>query len=127
MTRCRIHAIRLKPGPTAPRLARAAVGRLLNGFDRAVVERALLVTSEVVTNAVIHARGTHTILLEATVTADRVRIVVEDGDEHTPNLVAQPSASGGFGLRIIDDCSDAWGYAPRDDGKGVLFELALDP
>jgi anti-sigma regulatory factor (Ser/Thr protein kinase) len=99
------------------------IRRLLAGHDTDTVERALLLTSEAVTNAVLHAATAITV--EAHAANDRLRVVVADGDERAPTTLAPRGAGGGFGLHIIDALADDWGVAPRDDGKAVWFEVSL--
>jgi hypothetical protein len=59
------------------------------------------------------------------------RVEVEDHDTHLPEPAQQPGASGGFGLRIIDNFARSWGTSPIDvanrrdshRGKVVWFEV----
>jgi anti-sigma regulatory factor (Ser/Thr protein kinase) len=88
-----------------------------------VLDRALLLTSEVVTNAVLHARTPLTLTIHDDGT--RLRVDVEDGDERPPVKLPQSGPSGGFGMHIVEQLSDNWGVAPRDDGKVVWFEMAV--
>jgi anti-sigma regulatory factor (Ser/Thr protein kinase) len=123
MDRRRIRALRLKPGPTAPHLARNAIRQLLAGCDSDAIDRALLITSEAVTNAVIHAATEITV--NAEVVENRLRVDIEDGDEQIPVPRTPRGARGGFGLHVIGQLASRWGVAPRDNGKAVWFELSL--
>jgi anti-sigma regulatory factor (Ser/Thr protein kinase) len=125
MDRRRNRLLHLEASPAAPGLARSAVRQLLAGRDPDVIERALLITSEAVTNAVIHAAAAITI--EALVANDTLRVMVEDGNDDMPTAGAPRGARGGFGMHIIDELADSWGVAPRDDGKAVWFEISLAP
>jgi anti-sigma regulatory factor (Ser/Thr protein kinase) len=123
MDRRRIRALRLTPDLTAPRLARSAIRQLLAGRDGDTIDRALLVTSEAVSNAVIHAATE--IILDAELEGDHLRVTIEDGDERAPVPRPPAGSHGGFGLHVIDELADAWGVAPRDDGKAIWFEMSL--
>lgn len=111
--------VRLRACPESVADARAEVGAL-PVLDAESREALLIVVSELVTNAVRHA-GVPTeapVTLRATRLGDRVRVEVIDGGRgFDPEQVArvQPSAAGGFGLRIVDQLSDRWGVV-RDGG-----------
>jgi anti-sigma regulatory factor (Ser/Thr protein kinase) len=117
--------LRLVPGPTAPRLARTAVRRALSGLDADVVERAMLLTSELVTNGVLHAATPLTLTLRAE--GDALRVEVEDRDRTLPAPVPEEQSGphGGFGLHIVERMAANWGCAPLDNGKTVWFEMPL--
>ncbi|MGH8928741.1 MAG: ATP-binding protein, partial [Acidimicrobiia bacterium] len=78
--------------------------------------------SELVTNAVLHARTPF--LVKVTVAPDLIRVSVTDGDRTQP-LMKQHGLSDptGRGLRIVDAMADRWGVDPDVDGKTVWFEL----
>jgi anti-sigma regulatory factor (Ser/Thr protein kinase) len=81
-----------------------------------------LVVSELVTNAVVHARSAPEVT--ATATDGDVHVDVYDGDR-SPPVVREPAeggTSGGFGLRIVDALSDRWGWEPTTAGKRVWAE-----
>ncbi|SDQ52090.1 ATP-binding protein [Quadrisphaera sp. DSM 44207] len=86
-------------------------------------DSALLCTSELVTNAIVHGRSE--VRLTVTTSAGRVRIEVGDDNSRHPTL--QPADDGaldGRGLFIVDLLATRWGV--RDDaiGKVVWFELS---
>lgn len=110
---------------TAPADARRFVARTLTEqLGREDVETAVLVTSELVTNAVVHAQAGCELLLRGTPTS--LTISVSDP-------VPSPSARGRFpaelpvgrGLRLLEVLSRRWGVDSRDDGKTVWCELAV--
>ena len=87
-------------------------------------ETAVLLVSEVVTNALRHTSGQ--VDLELWRFPDRVRVEVCDETSRTPVV----SLSGlleesGRGVPLIDGLSDRWGTSPHGDGKVVWFELDL--
>jgi two-component sensor histidine kinase len=84
----------------------------------------LLCISEVVTNAVRHARtvGRLTVSRKGLI----VKVEVADGSSAMP--VPQPpsaAATTGRGLRILDQLSLRWGTRRTDQGKVVWFEFDL--
>ncbi len=92
-------------------------------------EDALLVVSELVTNAVRHSgcKPLETIVLNTRVTDRCVRIAVHDPGRSadTPEARREPAGpDGGLGLRLVEEVSDRWGVE-RPDGRWVWAELAL--
>ena len=83
-------------------------------------------TTELVTNAVEHARTPFTVTVD--LTGDRVRVEICDGDAAQPVTVHAPSETdvGGRGLRIVATLSDRWGVEPDVGGKSVWFERTSD-
>lgn len=89
---------------------------------------ALLLTSELVTNAVLHGRSEVCVEIEGEVDADGgvVRISVLDENSRRPAQVPQdPDALDGRGLALVHAIADRWGVEERPMGKAVWFELAL--
>src|SRR4051812_36051536 len=110
-------SVRLAARPTAPRSARQTVRRALAGFDPRAVERAMLLTSELVTNGVLHAATP--LRLTLSIDGDTLRVEVDDLDA-TPAVPVpeeQSGPHGGFGLHIVERLASAWGCMPRDDRK----------
>jgi anti-sigma regulatory factor (Ser/Thr protein kinase) len=107
----------------APRTARNAVRQALPDTDPRVVERAMLLTSELVTNAVIHAATPLT--LDVTVGPALLHVLVGDGDQRLPVPSVTRGPQGGYGLQIVEELADAWGTTPSAAGKSVWFELTL--
>jgi anti-sigma regulatory factor (Ser/Thr protein kinase) len=94
-------------------------------LDRAGV--ALLVLSELVTNAVLH--GTAPIQVAVTSYDDILRIEVTDGDPSTDRLVVQHGRTdrpGGRGLHIVNSLARDWGMTVHPEGKTVWAEVGLD-
>jgi PAS domain S-box-containing protein len=104
-------------------MARKLVRRTLSdaGHDD-LVDAAELVTSELVTNALVHA-GTH---IEVTVVLrpDSVRVEIADGSPHLPTAREYGATAGtGRGLVMVEEMADFWGVAPDHPGKVVWFEI----
>lgn len=124
--------LRLAANPAAPSRARAEIHeamRQLPGEDIAV---AALLTSELITNAVIHAPPGEdgTVRLLITTSPERLRIDVADGGSGFDPKRPQPRRpdQGGRGLLLVDALSGRWGAGPlTEDGFrfGVWFELDL--
>lgn len=87
-----------------------------------------LLTSELVTNALVHA-GTE-ISLSISRSGDRLRVEVGDGGAMIP-ASAPPGHDGenGRGLQLIDAVATDWGVDPAEGGKLIWFELsaAVEP
>lgn len=108
--------------------ARRFVGSCLVGWGHDLqMDVAVLLTSEVVTNAVLHG-GPHTagaeVVVEVDVSPVRVRVVVSDEGLGRPTL-GRPVANdlSGRGLRLVDSMSSSWGMTPNATGKSVWFEV----
>ena len=112
------------PHPTSARAARQFVSAELTGraSDEAK-DTACLLTSELVTNAVIHARTD----IEVSVRRSngRLRVEVSDQNSKRPALVSVPAdATTGRGLLLVEMMSATWGIDDDRSGKLVWFELA---
>jgi anti-sigma regulatory factor (Ser/Thr protein kinase) len=87
-------------------------------------ETALLLVSELVTNAVLHADGRP--VLDVEVEPDRLRISVSDVGRGAPQVQTNnPLLSDhGRGMLLVDTLSTRWGTEPKTPrGKCVWFEL----
>jgi sigma-B regulation protein RsbU (phosphoserine phosphatase) len=114
----------------APVRARRFVGELLASADLAdLCDEAQLLTSELVTNALVHSASA----LEVTVstTSGGVTVRVEDAD--TGPITASHIESdetlveGGRGLVLVHELAEAWGTEHRAGRKAVWFRLSLAP
>jgi anti-sigma regulatory factor (Ser/Thr protein kinase) len=91
-------------------------------FPAPVPDQLVLIGSELVTNAVLHARSELTLTLE--LREDRVRISVKDRSKAPPTLRHyRPDALTGRGLGVVAALSDRWGASTAPDGKVVWAEL----
>ncbi|MFJ6793624.1 ATP-binding protein [Streptomyces sp. NPDC091268] len=86
-------------------------------------EDALLLVSELLTNASLHGGGCHELLLTAD--GDALRIEVCDGSTSLPARLPAPQRGvpGGRGLFIVERLSDRWGSRPYGPGKAVWAEI----
>ncbi len=87
-------------------------------------EVALLLTSELVTNAIRHA-GTPFEVDVVLTPGGQVRVSVSDASAVLPHpVVAAPEAQSGRGLFFVEHYSQSWGVEPTRTGKRVWFVLA---
>jgi anti-sigma regulatory factor (Ser/Thr protein kinase) len=94
-------------------------------FPQPAGEQLALIGSELVTNAVLHARTELTLTLE--LRDDRVRISVKDRSNAPATLRHyRADALTGRGLGVVAALSDSWGVSAAADGKVVWAELAAD-
>lgn len=91
------------------------------GLD-AAVDVAVLLASELATNAVRYARTPVTVWLAQR--PDRIVLSVEDASPE-PATVRHPGAleEGGRGLELVEALADGWGERGRGNGKLVWAEI----
>jgi anti-sigma regulatory factor (Ser/Thr protein kinase) len=114
--------------PASASTARAFVRDLLAAWDCDTEEDvAVLLTTELVSNAVRHA-ATRLALDVRRGDDDVVRVEVRDGDVRLPEL-RRPDvdATGGRGLVLVDALARRWGAEADGHGKVVWFELGQRP
>jgi anti-sigma regulatory factor (Ser/Thr protein kinase) len=112
--------------PAARRFVRARLEDAVHGpADGSVdVDAATLLVSEVVTNAILHARSAVTLTVD--VAGDSVRITVRDGSPVPPRVHRfAPTAATGRGMFLLDRLARRWGVDadPVTGGKVVWFEV----
>jgi anti-sigma regulatory factor (Ser/Thr protein kinase) len=122
-------AIRISLPQTAasPSEARHLVGRFAAENDmRNESGAALLVLSELVTNAVLH--GAEPIEVVVSRYGDVLRIEVSDGGSRTDGVVPRSwddPRPGGRGLHIVNSLATRWGTTDNTSGKTVWAEIGL--
>ena len=88
-----------------------------------LLDTAQLLTTELVANAIIHARSAVTVT--ARLGDERLRVEVADtGAGALKMREADMDDTGGRGLLLIEALSAAWGTSADGDGKLVWFELS---
>jgi anti-sigma regulatory factor (Ser/Thr protein kinase) len=124
--RQRLRRISLSAGPAAAAEARTQVRAALLAWDLQVdASVAVLLTSELVTNAIRHEAG-DTIVLDIGCACGELRVDVHDTSCAMPALVNAPAdAETGRGLMLVASLSNDWGCYRTRAGKAVYFELAL--
>ena len=86
------------------------------------VDDGLLVFSELVTNAVRHAGGATRIVIRHD--DETLRFEVHDSTHSIRERRAVGSGDGGFGLRIVDQLCERWGWDQTATGKTVWSEMS---
>jgi anti-sigma regulatory factor (Ser/Thr protein kinase) len=89
-----------------------------------MVDTALLLVSEVITNAIVHGEGRP--VLDIDVSPHVLRVTVTDDNPVLPRVRRDNPllAPGGRGLHLVDTLSTRWGTDRRvPTGKSVWFEL----
>ncbi|MCU1674904.1 MAG: hypothetical protein JWN77_3017 [Frankiales bacterium] len=85
-------------------------------------DRAVLLTSELVTNALIHSTGDQR--LTVTTRSGGVRVEVGDDSTVLPVLRGQDDqANGGRGVQLLERCASTWGWRLTSRGKCVWFDI----
>jgi anti-sigma regulatory factor (Ser/Thr protein kinase) len=120
-----IDATTLAPDASTPSRARRFVELALHRWNCAHVgDDVALLTSELVTNAVLHARSPVRVAIARV--AGGVRVEVGDGSINAPVVSHYPlDAQTGRGLAMVDAAASAWGVDRRDGGKVVWFEVRV--
>jgi serine/threonine-protein kinase RsbW len=123
-TRWRLH-LTLPVADRSVRLARQATRIGLAAWRLAHVEEtAVLLVSELVTNAVRHARGSGAVTLDLHASRTWLRIEVRDADRHWPQpRIPDESDESGFGFVLVDALAGKWGVRETETGKAVWAEL----
>jgi anti-sigma regulatory factor (Ser/Thr protein kinase) len=120
--------VRLTAGPTAAREARRQVRAAIRTWDiPADPDLAVLLTSELVTNALRH-EVTGIVMLAITWSGGQLRVDVHDTSRALPMLVDAPvDAETGRGLMLVSTLSAEWGFYRTPAGKAVYFTIAFQP
>jgi anti-sigma regulatory factor (Ser/Thr protein kinase) len=121
----RIRRLALPSDASAVRLARQVTRDALAAWHLGQLEEAaVLLVSELVTNAVRHANDTGAIGLELASTGTRLRVEIQDGDPSwRPMDSPADSGESGYGFLVVDSLADHWGLRRVCAGKAVWAEL----
>jgi anti-sigma regulatory factor (Ser/Thr protein kinase) len=118
--------IALGPDVTSPAEARLFVTHWTRTWGyRSLISAAALLTSELATNAVVHAASPFWV--DVANTGHGIHVTVRDPSPAEVTM-REPSQieEHGRGLRVVDAVSSAWGTEPvggAGNGKAVWFEL----
>jgi serine/threonine-protein kinase RsbW len=107
--------------------ARAFVARSL-GAEHPCVDDAVLLCSELVTNAVVHSDsakpgGTVTVVVLNLSSTVRVEVVDNGSASSTPVVKSEVYMPEGHGLFLVEQLADTWGYSRDEVGTTVWFRL----
>jgi anti-sigma regulatory factor (Ser/Thr protein kinase) len=119
-------SVELPCNELAPADARRYISSQWGHLPSDRLEVALLLTSELVTNAVCHAGGPA--WLDIHVEEDVLTVGVTDEGEGEVRIPDEHRSleTHGRGLRLVDELSRRWGVHPvNGTGKRVWFELSL--
>ena len=108
---------------TAAARARRFVARTLEGWGcEAAIPDAELLVSELVTNAILHARSPAVVNIAREQTG--LRVAVCDSSTAPPRVRDYgPSAVTGRGMLLVDRIARRWGVDMNGNGKCVWFEV----
>jgi anti-sigma regulatory factor (Ser/Thr protein kinase) len=115
---------------TARRFVRASLEAAELGELDDLVDTALLLISELATNAVLHARSGYRVEVAIVEGAARFS-VLDDSPVLVHRRVNRLEAATGRGLGMVEALATRWGPTGTDDlqgrAKGIWFELPTDP
>jgi anti-sigma regulatory factor (Ser/Thr protein kinase) len=119
-------SVDLPPEPASATRARAlARERLESSCTDEVLDTVALLVTELVTNAILHARTPLRLTLEFR--PAHVRICVHDGSTEPPTLRHYGSdAVTGRGLALVEQLSSSWGVDAMATGKVVWCEVPTE-
>ena len=118
-------SIRLSAEAASPGVARRLVANVLRGMmSPADIKVVVLLTSEVVTNAVVHA-GTSIGLVVRRID-EGVQIEVSDGDKHIPVVDDRAlDSTSGHGMSLVALLSQRWAPSPPRTARRSGFAARI--
>ncbi len=118
-------SLKLAARPESAAEARRAIASALEDSRlQELVDTALLLTSELVTNAIVHAGSGPRVMVHVRPAVIHVEIS-DDSETHPAMRDAGPDDTSGRGMSILSAYSDRWGSLRRSGGgKTVWFEVA---
>ncbi len=119
----------LPPTGRSAAAARRTIERALDEADlRGLLDEALLLVTELVTNAVVHAGTEIELRIETAPEGLRVE-VVDRSPGSLPVIQPAPAETreGGRGVFLLDALADEWGTRHFSGGKSVWFQLGPPP
>lgn len=113
--------------PENVRAARQFVTRTI-GDDHPKADAAILLTSELVTNAVTHSRsrlpgGTIELAVATKFSGLLISVTDNGSDSNVPTIGVGPGRESGNGLLLVESLADAWGYLHDPARTVVWFRL----
>jgi anti-sigma regulatory factor (Ser/Thr protein kinase) len=106
--------------------ARRFVARTLTPhLGREDVETAMLLTSELITNATLHAGTGCVLTLRGTANLLHIRVADEDPRVPAKKLVFRDELATGRGLRLLEVLCRRWGVDQDATGKTVWCDLPV--
>lgn len=116
----------LAPDASSVRSGRRFVASVLNEWGMAeLAETAVLLTSELLTNSVLHARTDISLTVQRRGDAS-VDICVHDGSRHTPRRRRHAhDATTGRGIELLERLAQEWAVTTDEGGKTIRFTVGL--
>jgi anti-sigma regulatory factor (Ser/Thr protein kinase) len=110
--------------PATPRQARHLVADTVEEYvDFELAEEIALAVAELVNNAVQHGDEPLELRVGVDDQGRLIRIEISDGSATLPQL-REPSDAGGYGLHVMADLADGWGFEEvAEGGKRVWIEF----
>jgi len=120
-------SVAFDPASVSVRRARQVVKELCAeaAVGEDTLDTVLLLTSELVTNAVLHGEGQA--VLDGHVDPQRVRVTITDDSPRPPKVrhTEGQLTEGGRGMLLVEELATRWGVdATGAGGKTVWFEVA---
>ena len=117
-------ALDLPDSLDAPRVAREFVSAASRAWGlSADCDVLMLLTSELVTNAVRHSGPPRRVVLSCP-DPSHVRVEVTDSGKGRPVLSSfGPTRESGRGLSLVEHLADSWGHEATTEGKRIWFVL----
>lgn len=119
--------LELPAKPSSAKEARRFISQFCVAADlpEELCQTAALLTSEVVTNAVLHGRTRATLRVQEP--PPFLRVSVEDSNPDLPDIGDAPElvATSGRGMHIVAALAHRWGIEATATGKAVWFELDM--
>ena len=120
----RVVSVDLPPEPSSATRARQLAREHVAECPAAVIDTVALLVTELVTNAVLHARTELHLVIETE--PGVVRLRVEDHSPGTPVLRHYDTDDvTGRGLALVDMFAARWGVDSRPGGKSVWCEIEI--
>jgi len=118
-------SVDLPPEPSSAARARTLTREQLKAYPTDTSETVALLVTELVTNAILHARTPMQLTLEAR--PGHVRICVQDESPDQPAVRHYASdAVTGRGLALVEQLASSWGVDSTPLGKVVWCEVPIE-
>ncbi|GGZ70894.1 ATP-binding protein [Streptomyces subrutilus] len=122
---------RVRPAAVTPSTAAAARGKVSDllrhagiSLDSVTAADALLVTSELVTNAIRHGGGVTA--FHTTIVDEALQLAVSDPNPHAPfSRTGSPDQPGGYGWPLIQRLTERVSVSSHPGGKTISATLRL--
>jgi anti-sigma regulatory factor (Ser/Thr protein kinase) len=111
---------RIRSAPIARRFVTEVIGQ------RPAADDVVLLASELVTNALVHAHDATTVTVTVAMTAAFIRVdVSDDGRTGIPQWHdADSRAEDGRGFQIVNALAERWGFTREQDRTCCWFEVS---